>query len=57
MTLDEAIKMFTNNAEYERLRGNLQGYFHFKQLARWLKELKYYQNKDLEYRQTWGIPD
>ena len=45
MTLDEAIKMYTNNAEYERIHGNLQGYFTFKQLARWLKELIFYQKR------------
>lgn len=40
MTLDEAIKMYTNNAEYERTHGNLQGCLDFRQLAAWLKELK-----------------
>lgn len=41
MTIEETIKRFSNNAEYERKHGNLQGYFEFKQLAYWLKELKY----------------
>lgn len=40
MTLDEAIKLYTNNAEYERIHGSLQGCLDFKQLADWLKELK-----------------
>ena len=40
MTLDEAIKRYTSNAEYERTHGNLQGCSDFKQLATWLKELK-----------------
>lgn len=40
MTLDEAIKTYTSNAEYERTHGNLQGCLDFKQLADWLKELK-----------------
>ena len=40
MTLDEAIKRYENNAEYERTHGNLQGCLEFRQLAEWLKELK-----------------
>lgn len=40
MTLDEVIKRYTNNAEYERTHGNLQGCLEFRQLAEWLKELK-----------------
>jgi len=40
MTIDEAIKRYTDNAEYERTHGSLQGYLGFKQLAEWLKELK-----------------
>ena len=39
-TLDEAIKRYTDNAEYERTHGNLQGCLDFKQLAEWLKALK-----------------
>lgn len=33
MTLDEAIKRYTDNAEYERTHGNLQGCMEFKQLS------------------------
>ena len=40
MTLEEAIKRYTDNAEYERTHGNLQGCLDFKQLAEWLKRLK-----------------
>lgn len=40
MTLDEAIKRYISNAEYERTHGNLQGCLDFRQLAEWLKELK-----------------
>lgn len=40
MTLDESIKRYTNNAEYERMVGNLQGCLDFRQLAEWLSELK-----------------
>lgn len=40
MNLDEAIDRYTNNAEYERTHGNLQGYLEFKQLAEWLKDYK-----------------
>ena len=40
MTLDDAIKIYTNNAEYERMVGNLQGCLDFRQLAEWLSELK-----------------
>lgn len=40
MTLDGAIKRYTDNAEYERTHGNLQGCMDFKQLAKWLEELK-----------------
>ena len=43
MTLDEAIEMYTSNAEYERTHGNLQGCLEFRQLAEWLKELKLYR--------------
>ena len=41
--LDEAIERFSHNAEYERTHGNLQGCLEFKQLAKWLKELKTYR--------------
>jgi len=40
MIIEEEIKRFTDNAEYERTNGNLQGCLEFKQLADWLKELK-----------------
>lgn len=40
MMLNEAIKRYTSNAEYERTHGNLQGCLEFKQLAEWLEELK-----------------
>ena len=40
MKIEEAIKRYSDNAEFERKHGNLQGYFEFKQLAYWLKELK-----------------
>lgn len=37
--LDEAIKRYKNNAEYERTHGNLQGCLEFRQHAEWLEEL------------------
>lgn len=40
MTIDEAIQRYTDNADYERTHGNLQGCLEFKQLVKWLKELK-----------------
>ena len=40
MILDEEIKRFNNNAEYERTHGNLQGCLDFRQLVEFLKELK-----------------
>ncbi len=40
MTLDEAIKIYASNAEYERTHGNLQGCLDFRQLAEWLKDYK-----------------
>ena len=43
LTIDEAITRYKNNAEYERTHGNLQGCLEFKQLAKWLKELKAYR--------------
>jgi hypothetical protein len=43
MKIDEAIIRYTDNAEYERTHGNLQGCLNFKQLAEWLKELKAYR--------------
>ena len=49
MTLDEAIKRYTSNAEYERTNGNLQGCLEFKQLTEWLKELKDYKERMPSY--------
>lgn len=43
MTLDETIKRYFDNAEYERTHGNLQGCLEFKQLAKLLKELRAYR--------------
>lgn len=40
MTLDEAIKMYTSNAEYERTHGSLQGCMVFRQLVEWLRDYK-----------------
>lgn len=40
MTLDETIERYTNNAEYERTHGNLQGCLEFRQLAEWLRDYK-----------------
>ena len=45
MTLDEAITRYKNNAEYERTHGNLQGCLEFKQLAKWLEELRSYRKE------------
>ena len=38
--IDEAIKTYAHNAEYERMSGNLQGFLGFKLLAEWLKDYK-----------------
>ena len=43
MTLEEAIKRYNSNAFYEKSDGNLQGYLEFRQLAKWLEELKAYR--------------
>ena len=40
MTIDKATPRYADNAEYERTHGNLQGCLEFRQLAKWLKELK-----------------
>ena len=40
MTIDEVIQRYVDNAKYERTHGNLQGCLEFRQLAKWLKELK-----------------
>ncbi|MBP3886934.1 MAG: hypothetical protein J6F30_04670 [Cellulosilyticum sp.] len=44
MTLEEAIKRYADNSEYERAHGNLQGCMEFKQLLEWLKELEHLRN-------------
>ena len=41
--LDKALERFECNAEYERTHGNLQGCLEFKQLCKWLKELRAYR--------------
>lgn len=38
MSIEETIKRFQNNAEYERTHGNLQGCLEFKQLVEWLRK-------------------
>ena len=48
MTLDEAIQRYTDNAEYERTHGNLQGCLEFKQLVKWLKELRIYRKEHVD---------
>lgn len=40
MTIDEAIKRYTDNAEYERTHGNLQGCLDLRLLAEWLEDYK-----------------
>lgn len=40
MALDEAIARYKNNAEHERTHGDLHGCLEFRQLAKWLEELK-----------------
>ena len=40
MKIEEKIKRYLDNAEYERTHGNLQGCLEFRQLSDWLKELK-----------------
>lgn len=43
MTLDEQIAILEHNAEYERTHGSLQGCLDFRQLVKWLKELRSYR--------------
>ena len=43
MTIDKAITKYKNNAEFERTHGNLQGCLEFRQLAKWLEELRTYR--------------
>ena len=50
MTIEEAIKRFQNNAEYERTHGNLQGCLEFRQLAKWLGQLQNIQEIIDSYR-------
>lgn len=40
MTIDEQIKIFESNSEFERKEGDLNNCLNFRQLAEWLKELK-----------------
>lgn len=40
MSIDETIKRFQGNAEYERTHGSLQGCLEFRQLAEWLEKLQ-----------------
>lgn len=40
MTIEEAIKRYTDNAEYERAHGNLQGCLDLRLLAEWLEDYK-----------------
>ena len=46
MTIDEAIQRYADNAEYERTHESLQGFLEFKQLEKWLKELRAYRKID-----------
>lgn len=46
--LNEAIKRFKHNAEYERTHGNLQGCVEFRRLVEWLKELRAYKEHEGE---------
>ena len=63
MKLDKAIERYKDNAEYERTHGNLQGCLEFKQLAKWLKELRAYrkmyhkEHKDDYLRAESGVSD
>lgn len=54
--LDEAIKRYESNAEFERTHDNLQGCLEFRQLANWLRELKmyryYFLKADVEPRES-----
>lgn len=40
MTIEEAVKRYKNNAEFERTHGNLQGCLEFRQIAEWLEKLE-----------------
>ena len=54
MTLDEAISMYANNAEYERIPGSLQGCLDLRQLAAWLSELKAYKERIPSYEEGYN---
>ena len=45
MTIEEAIKRFQSNAEYERTHGNLQGCLEFRQLVEWLRKYQKIESK------------
>ena len=51
ISIDEVIKRFQSNAEYERTHGNLQGCLEFRQLAEWLEQLQKIEQilKDIPY--------
>lgn len=49
LDLDKEIKRFTDNAEYERTHGNLQGCLGFRQLAEWLKDYKRLLEQELMF--------
>ena len=56
MTLEESIKRYTDNAEYERIHGNLQGCMEFKQLAEWLRKYQKIENIVDDYDlEAWEI--
>lgn len=44
ITIDIAIKRYNDKADYECTHGNLRGCLEFRQLAKWLEELKAYRN-------------
>ena len=46
LDIDEEIKKFESNAEFERTHENLRGCQEFRQLAGWLKELKAYKEQE-----------
>ena len=52
MTLDEGIKRYTDNAEYERTHGNLQGCLEFKQICKWLIELREYRKQEKKVKKN-----
>ena len=54
MSIEEAIKRFQSNAEFERTHGNLQGCLEFRQLTEWLEKLQkieeIYKNEYKNYK-------